>query len=476
LNKGILKGLFIGAAVAGALLLAYFAYTRPGYFTSQTYIGGLLLLELLVAAVWLYRRVFFPLVIISFLFAGVDLPVGSVWTLARWLVLAVGALVGCSIVLKERRYSFRMFHVLALFSVLAALMSAAVSRFTTVSSEKVLSLFLLFLYAATGVRLAVTNRENRFFTGLLTGCEIFVLAISAFYLVGRQVMGNPNSLGAVMGVVAAPILLWGTLLKQEPFARRRRLLLFAISMYLTFASHARAGILAALVSCTLLCLVLRKYTLLAQGFAVIAILVATMAILQPEALSRAISAFTSTVVYKGKDPADGLLGSRKSPWQDTIDTIHQHFWFGTGFGTSDTGQDPTDNLGRFASSSSTSTEHGSSFLEIAAWVGMLGVLPFLLLLGSLVSRILSTIVWMYRTANPSHPAVPLAILMTAGLIHAAFEDWLFAPGYYLCVFFWSMAFVFVDQSISLSLADPRSMWFRHASTMRQNLGTVAPSR
>ena len=94
---------------------------------------------------------------------------------------------------------------------------------------------------------------------------------------------------------------------------------------------------------------------------------------------------------------------------------------------------------------------------------MLGVLPFLLLLGSLVSRILSTIVWMYRTANPSHPAVPLAILMTAGLIHAAFEDWLFAPGYYLCVFFWSMAFVFVDQSISLSLADPRSMWFRHAT-------------
>jgi hypothetical protein len=29
-------------------------------------------------------------------------------------------------------------------------------------------------------------------------------------------------------------------------------------------------------------------------------------------------------------------------------------------------------------------------------------------------------------------------------VHAAFEDWLFAPGYYLCVFFWALAFIMVD--------------------------------
>ena len=28
-------------------------------------------------------------------------------------------------------------------------------------------------------------------------------------------MGNPNSLGAVMGVVGAPILLWGILVSEE---------------------------------------------------------------------------------------------------------------------------------------------------------------------------------------------------------------------------------------------------------------------
>ena len=31
-----------------------------------------------------------------------------------------------------------------------------------------------------------------------------------------------------------------------------------------------------------------------------------------------------------------------------------------------------------------------------------------------------------------------------GLIHAAFEDWMFAPGSYLCVFFWVAAFLLID--------------------------------
>jgi hypothetical protein len=34
--------------------------------------------------------------------------------------------------------------------------------------------------------------------------------------------------------------------------------------------------------------------------------------------------------------------------------------------------------------------------------------------------------------------------MAAGLVHAAFEDWLFAVGYPLCVFFWALAFMLED--------------------------------
>ncbi len=474
MNKGATKALFVVSIVLIALVLAYFGYSRPGYFANQTNLAGLVFLEVMVAAVCFYRRVFFPLVIGAFLLAGMDLSVGSGWTTARWVVLGVGALVGLVLVLKERRSQFGLFHVLAFFSVLAALMSAAVSAHATVSALKVLSLFLLFVYGGTGARLAVANHENRFLASLLVGCEIFVAVVAAFYFLGRDVMGNPNSLGAVMGVVIAPILLWGTMLEQGLLARRRRLLLYVVSMYLIYFSHARAGILAVLISCALLCLALRKYSLLLQGVGVLAILIASGAILSPDAFSRAVSSFTSEVVYKDKDPSMGVLSSRESPWQGTIDTIRANFWFGTGFGTSDTEQEGTESIGRFASSSPTSTEHGSSYLAIVSWVGLLGVVPFALLLGVLLAKSLKSVLWMFRTANPNHPAFPLAIIMIAGLVHAAFEDWLFAPGYYLCVFYWSMAFVFVDQVMSLPVADAPA-FVKPAKTAQQYLGAAVPN-
>ena len=88
------KSVVVAAAGLGVLALAFFAYSRPGYFANQSYVTGLLLFQLVIAAVWMYRRVFFPLILVGFLWAGVDLPFSSVWTSARWGVLGVGALVG----------------------------------------------------------------------------------------------------------------------------------------------------------------------------------------------------------------------------------------------------------------------------------------------------------------------------------------------------------------------------------------------
>ena len=473
MTERIPKSILIAAVVLGPLVLAYFAYARPWYFTSEAYLGGLVLLELVAAAVWMYRRVFFPLVIVTFLLAGVNLPVGAVWTSARWLVLGVGAAVGSAITLKERPYRFGLFHLVALSAVLTALVSATVSHYTAVSLMKVLSLLLLFVYAGTGARLAVTGREKHFFAGLLTGCEALVGIVAAFQILGIHVMGNPNSLGAVMGVVGAPILLWGTLVSEELFTRRRRLLLCAISLYLTFESHSRAGMLAAFLSCGLLCLALRKYRLLAQGIGIIVFFVAAAAILQPEAFSRTVSSLTSSVVYKG-DPSLGVLASRQTTWQDSVDTIRNHFWFGTGFGTADNGEGPTEDVGTFSSTSITSAEHGSSYLAIITWVGVLGVLPFFVLALVLMRKVIQTFVWMLRTGNASHPAVPLAMVMFAGLLHAGLEDWLFAPGYYVCVFYWSLAFVFVDQAKWPTLADSRQVLFW--PTTAQALSGVSPSR
>ena len=475
MSKPLPNSILVAAVVLGPLVLALFAYSRPGYF-NQTYLGGLLLFECLAASVWLYRRIFFALVIVAFLFAGVELPVGSLWTAARWAILGVGALVGSAIMLRDRKYRIGWFHVLAMFTVLAALVSAAVSRYSSLSFLKVLSLLTLFIYAGTGARVAVTGRENRFFAGLLTGCEFFVGAVGAAYFAGIEVMGNPNSLGAVMGVAGAPILLWGIFVSEETFPRRRRIALFAVALYLTFVSHARASMAAAFICCVLLCVALRKYRMLMNGIIVIAIIVAGAAIFQPEEFSNTVTALTDTVIFKGKDPSEGLLGSRLSPWQAAVDSIHNHFWFGTGFGTSDNGQDATEDVGKFSTLVAASSEHGSSYLAIITWVGMVGVLPFVLLMVTLSRKVVETVVWMRRTGNAYHPAVPLAMVVFAGMLHAALEDWLFAPGYYLCVFYWSVAFIFVDYVPALATSDSRSVLFSRARAIQPALGDVAPSR
>jgi hypothetical protein len=83
---------------------------------------------------------------------------------------------------------------------------------------------------------------------------------------------------------------------------------------------------------------------------------------------------------------------------------------------------------------------------------------------------------MFRTRDPSHAAIPLAIVVLAGLIHAGFEDWLFAPGYYLCAFFWSMAFMLVDQVPMLGRPDWRSIFVWRNRMMHPDFRAVAPNR
>ncbi|HZW05411.1 MAG TPA: O-antigen ligase family protein [Candidatus Nitrosotalea sp.] len=475
MSERIPKGVLVAAAVSAPFLLVYLAYSRPGYFTSQTYLGGLLLLEFLLLAVWMFRQIFFPVVLLSFLFAGLNLPVGGGWTTLRWLFLGVGASVGSLIVLRDRRFHFGPFHVIAAFAVLAAMVSAAVSRYPWFAMLKAFSLLLLFVYGATGARSAVAGREIRFFSGLLTGCEIFVAVVMAFRLIGIEAMGNPNSLGAVMGVVAAPILLWGILLGEQTksFAYQRRFILFALCLYLIFHSHARAGMGAAFVACALLCLLLRKYRSLAQGLSAVAVVVAAVAIVQPETFSNTVSSVTTSVVYKSKDPSLGFMASREAPWQAAIDVIRANFWFGTGFGTTDTGHDASEHLNQFSSIEGVTAENGSSYLAILTWVGVLGALPFLLTLMVLLRRVARTLLWMWRTATPAHPAVPIAMVMIAGLVHAGLEDWLFAPGYYLCVFFWSLAFVLIDLTPAPVAPGVAFTWRPQA--VPQGMGAV-PSR
>lgn len=467
------KMVLAASVVLFPLLLAYVAFSRPGYLSSPNFLAELIGLELLVAALWMYRRVFLLLVILAFLFAGTDVPFGGMWTTARWGFLLAGAVVGCFIMLKERSGHFGLFHALSILAILSALVSAAVSRYPAFAFLKAVSLSLLFVYAGTGARLAVAGREQRFIAGLLNGSEIFVGAVAAFYFLGTEVMGNPNSLGAVMAVVA-PILLWGMLIDPVPLVYYRRLLLFAACMYLLFQSHSRAGLAAAFFSCCLLCLALRRYKLFGQGMIILIVLVASAAILDQDAFSARVSSVTTSIVYKDTDPSQGLFASRRSPWQAATDSIRKHLWFGSGFGTTDTGQDASAHLSKFTSTADATTENGSSYLTITSWVGIVGVGPFLFLLCALAGKIFRTVLWMLNTGSPFHPAVPVAMIVVAGLLHAGFEDWMFAPGYYLCVFFWSFAFILVDLAPWAPLPSFDFSW--RPWLMRQGVGGVASSR
>lgn len=472
MSDRLARSAMIGGGLLVVLVLALTAFRHPVYVTDSTYLGGAVVAECLIVALWFYRSTFFPLVLMAFLLAGVDLPVGGGWNMGRWAVLATGAVAGVFLMLKERRQNFAAFHAVALFAVLAGMASTIVSRYPGFALSKALSFLLLFAYAGTGVRVAFTGRENQFFRGLLIGCEGFVVLLAVAYMLGREVMGNPNSLGAVMAVVA-PILLWGVLIDDRPGVHHRRLLIYALSMFLLFYSRSRISMAAGALACAVLCLALRKYKMLAQGTMILVILITSAAILDP-AFSRNLTSLTTSVVYK-EQPGQpvGVLASRRSPWEGAMTSIRKHLWFGSGFGTTDTGIETVAHPGRFSSSSDVTTENGSSYLTIVSWVGVLGALPFLLLLLILLNKVFRTVLWMIHSGNPVHPAVPLAVVVMAGLIHAGFEDWLFAPGYYLCVFFWSLVFVLVDVAPWAPLPSPSLSLSLRSIVARPRGGPVA---
>jgi hypothetical protein len=92
----------------------------------------------------------------------------------------------------------------------------------------------------------------------------------------------------------------------------------------------------------------------------------------------------------------------------------------------------------------TNREHGNSYLALVEYVGLLGILPFALLVFLVMRMIFQVCAWMRETSNPYHCAIPLAMVLLSGLVHAFFEDWLTAVGYYLCLFFWTLAFLLRD--------------------------------
>lgn len=434
----------IFAVTATVAILILMAATRPALVGNATFLGGLLMLEAVLVSVWFYDKWFFLILMMAFLWAGSSLPLASAGSAARWVFLAVGGLVG---VVKwgarREKHTFSVIHLVAMLCVVAALATGMVSAKMQFSVLKSLSLFLVFLYASCGARIALANREGMFFRGLVSACEAVSFLSGVCYILLRfPLFGNPNSLGAIMGVAVVPVLAWGFLVSEDRATRHRRILALCVALYLLLISLSRAGLLASAVTLTVMCLTLGRTKLLVQGALAIIFLIAVLGVVQPSKIDSLADSLTQQLIYKGK-MEQGILGSRKTPWQDTVAALKESPWFGSGFGT-DRVSAPAISDSVYRTIEGTGREHGSSYMALLQYVGLLGAVPFAILLLLVLANIVRTCVWMRRTRNPRSYAVPLAMVCLAGLIHAAFEDWMFAAGFYLSLFFWTSAILLSD--------------------------------
>jgi len=104
------------------------------------------------------------------------------------------------------------------------------------------------------------------------------------------------------------------------------------------------------------------------------------------------------------------------------------------------------------------------------------VLPFVALLAVTASNVWKVCGWMNRTANPCHYSIPLAMVLLSGLVHAAFEDWLFAVGSYPCVYFWVFAFLLADLVPGAVVVPVAGAVSRTSRPSPAGFGAVVPNR
>ena len=438
--------LLIPLAVAGFCFLFFQLERRPGAFANSNYLSVILVLEIVIACLWRFETVFFPVTMACFFLPATGLPFGTDAFTLRWVFLAVGALAGFSIWMRTNRVRhFALFHLVALFCVTSAIASASASAAPKIGSLKAASLFLLFLYAATGGRVAFAGREKLFVQRMVRACEILVFFVSACYLAGFNMFGNPNNLGAFIGVVATPIMLWAVLIAGDRGERQRRCLALVLCGVLLYVSVCRAAIIADTVLAVGITIALRRPRIFVRAVFAGALLFGIMAVCNPSHMGEFIDSMTGRFIFKMSGQTSGVFGSRRGPWDDTIAAVKQHPWFGTGFGTSDLGSERPEIQGSaIYTQEGTNREHGSSYLAMVEYMGMLGILPFIFIIILLLRAAARVFRWMRRTGSPYHYSVPFAMITLAGLIHAGFEDWLFASGSYLCVFFWVSAFLLID--------------------------------
>ena len=227
----------LAALAVIAAVVVWAVYSQFQYFNGS-FLGALLLVEVLGACMWKFETRFFPFLMIAFVWAGMNVPMQGTWTSGRWVqCLLPGPSRACVAWIKNPQSHFKSIHLLAVFCVTTAFVSASVSSYVQMASLKALSLLLLFVYGCSGARLAALGRERRFFEGLVSSaCEIVTFATAiCYFALGQSIWGNPKvPLGAAMSIGIFPVLLWGWLITDGPLCKARRLVGLVLCAYLIY--------------------------------------------------------------------------------------------------------------------------------------------------------------------------------------------------------------------------------------------------
>lgn len=403
----------------------------------QRVIGYTLGAAALICTMLWYETLSLPVLLACFFLTGMRLPYNSVAEVVRWVVLGLAAAVGLLYRAKQKaEFQFGYVHLLAFLTTAVLMLSADVSPNPTLTLLKASSIGLLFVYCSAGALVYISGRQQSFMKGATLVCEVAVYASSITYgILSFPVFGNPNSLGAVMGVLAWPILLWDLLTTRIRLHWRRKLVALSLCGWLIYQSLARASLLSAALASLLIFTALRRKRLMI-GFGIGCILaVIVISSFFPDNWHMLVQG----VVYKNK-PGTEILQSRRSVWEGTLDEIRSSPWFGNGFGTA---RDISEEWKGGVATQSYNLERGSSYLSLVAGVGITGAIPPALLLLLVVAKILKACKRVRLNGNSLDLSIPISAVLVAGMCHAFFEDWLLAVGYYLSIVFWILAFLLV---------------------------------
>jgi hypothetical protein len=423
-------------AAASILMLLILSVKRPYLFGESNVLAVLVLVVAGFIAAH-YETHFWPLMIAVFFWAGSGFPLAGSMNIFRWVVLGLGAFMAIGYYARRtNRVSFNYLHLLGLFTVVAAFASAIVSVNPIMTLLKALSLAALFIYASIGARMLWAKNPEPFVRKLVLTAEALVYLSAVCYAASFEVWGNPNSLGLIMGCICWPVLLWRFILPTSRRRSPRNFIALFLCGALLILSLSRASMIAAFLTSIFLLVGARRYRTLLMGVSLFLAVLLNMFLVAPQRFQDA----SETLMYK-KGEHGNLLDSRQKPWERSVAVFRIHPWLGLGFGAADNSADWRPN---YVTIGQQTRERGSSYLTMLETTGLIGTFPCALLILCFLAEVGRVFIWLRRTGRVNHPAVVAAPIILAGLVNGAFEDWMLAVGYYMCVVFWVLAFSLRD--------------------------------